>query len=121
MTFRAKWDAPHPVIGSLTPRASWVRAYPADTGSFNEFQIPTMKGLARVRGDHLEILAIVADQPNQGDCGRFLAACMESYTMVTVWEVLNTDLAEMLDRRGFVVVHEWIDGGHFQGMRWRKP
>jgi hypothetical protein len=111
----------HPVIGALRPYTTYAALFGDTSSPFDEFETATMQGLAWVRGDRLDILAIGAKTPGRGDCGRFLAACMKAYQTIVVWDVLNSDLAQMLERRGFV--NDWqYDGGASQPvMIWRAP
>lgn len=106
------------MIGALKPHWAGV----ALATDFDEFDTPTMNGLARVVPGtaHLEILAISAKHPGRGDCGRFFAECMKHYDIVRVWDVLNGDLAEMLERRGFKYVTRWMDREMVDGYEWSR-
>lgn len=109
----------HPVIGELAPHWAGI----ALGTNFDQFNTPTMNGLARVvrDGQRLELLAVAANHEGRGDAGRFLAACQAQYATVCVWDVMNHRLAEMLERRGFRPVVEWVDGELTDGFRWDHP
>src|SRR5574341_1865509 len=82
---------PVPVLGSLRPHFEEWCAF--DTG--------LVHGLAQVRGERLDLVAIVAHFEGQGDVGRFLAACQAAYQLIYIWEIVNPVLAGMPERRGF--------------------
>lgn len=104
----------HPVIGETIP---WR---PELGDVFQAFSTPTIHGLAFVKGDRLDILAVSASNPGHGDFGRFLRECMKSYRTIGIWEIWNGSLAAMLRRYGFRDVKEVIDADLCTGMRWDK-
>lgn len=108
---------PHPVLGHLCPMPRPMMDVLGDTG-FDEFVLPAVRGLARVEGGRLDILAIDANRPGQGDGGRFLAACMDAYSEIRVLHITNPRLEEMLARRGFEAFTRYEDGEVLTGMRW---
>jgi hypothetical protein len=85
-----------PVLGELDRAYDWF-----GTG-FLGFETTTIHGLARVVGGvHLELLAVWAMDPGQGDVGRFLDACQRAYESITVLEIANERFESYLQRRGF--------------------
>ena len=104
----------HPVIGATAPFA------PEFNPMFESFRTETIHGLAAVRGDRLDILAVAAVNPGHGDFSRFLDECQKNYETIGIWEIWNGSLAVMLRRRGFVDVREVLDGDLVSGMRWDK-
>lgn len=104
----------HPVIGALTPFASTIDPM------FESFHTGTIHGLASVKGERLDILAVAAVNPGHGDFSRFLDQCMKSYRTVAIWEIWNGSLASLLRRRGFRDVREELDGDLVVGMRWDR-
>lgn len=97
----------HPVVGALH---AMVPAYDFGTG-FLGYWTDTMHGLAKVDGDRIDLLVIIAHRPGRGDCGRFLAALMAAYSTIVVHETYSDELAAMLLRRGFVETHD-VGGEH---------
>jgi hypothetical protein len=104
----------HPVVGALTPFAAQLAPM------FQAFHTETVHGLAAVRSDRLDILAIAAVNPGHGDFARFLDECQRNYQTIAVWEIWNGSLALYLKRRGFREVREELDGDLVNGMRWDK-
>jgi N-acetylglutamate synthase-like GNAT family acetyltransferase len=94
----------HPVIGALLPFAEQLAPM------FQAFHADTVHGLAAVRNERLDILAVVAVHPGRGDFGRFLDECQKNYQTIGIWEVWNGSLALYLKRRGFREVREELDG-----------
>lgn len=107
-----------PVLGQMRP--SFLSTIPAFDTGFDEFDTPTMHGLARVVGNHLDILAIDAHVPGRGDCGRFLAECIESYERVRILFIGNPQLDQMLRRRGWEPFVAYEDGEIIEGRQWKK-
>jgi hypothetical protein len=104
----------HPVVGTLVPYA--VQFAPM----FQAFQTGTIHGLAAVTRERLDILAVAAVNPGNGDFSRFLDECQGNYQTIGIWEVWNGSLALMLKRRGFREVREELDGDLVSGLRWDK-
>ena len=104
----------HPVIGQLSPFASQIQPM------FEAFHTTLIHGLAAVRGDRLDILAVAAVNPGHGDFARFLDECQKNYQTIAIWEIWNGSLALYLQRRGFREVREELDGDLVAGMRWDK-
>lgn len=100
-----------PVVGQLRPFMD---------DDFKMFATDTMNGLVCVRPPRIDFLAITAEVEGMGDCGRFLAACMDAYDIIGVWEIHNPKLASMLSRRGFRVEMDTFSGELIKGMMWRK-
>lgn len=85
------------------------------------FASPTgVRGLARPNGTRLDILAVNSVEMKQGRFRAFIAACKAEFTVVTVWEIWNPFLAEVLSRYGFVAVAEVEQGESLTGMRWTR-
>jgi hypothetical protein len=104
----------YPVIGATTPFAEQLGSM------FQAFHTGGVHGLAAVKGDRLDILAVAAVNPGHGDFGRFLDDCMKNYQTIGIWEIWNGSLAIMLGRRGFRAVREVLEGDLVEGMRWDK-
>jgi hypothetical protein len=102
----------HPVVGELYPFAAQL------SPMFQAFRTPSIHGLAAVRGDRLDILAVAATNPGHGDFSRFLDECQKNYQTIGIWEIWNGSLAVMLRRRGFREVREELDGDLVSGLRW---
>jgi hypothetical protein len=104
----------HPVVGALAPFAEQIAPM------FQAFRTPNIHGLAAVRGDRLDILAVAATNPGHGDFSRFLDDCQKNYQTIGIWEIWNGSLASMLKRRGFREVREELDGDLVSGLRWDR-
>lgn len=110
----------YPVVGRLTP---WPLAelIPAFSGTgFQCFETPTMQGLVNVEGGRLDILSLDAKQPGCGDCGRFLAECMKSYTHIRVLFIQSPLMDGILIRRGFTPFSVLEDGEQIEGRHWKS-
>jgi hypothetical protein len=106
--------AAHPVVGALTPFAEQLAPM------FQAFHTTRVHGLASVRGDRLDMLAVAAVNPGHGDFTQFLDECQKNYDTIGIWEIWNGSLASMLRRRGYRDVREELDGDLVTGMRWDK-
>lgn len=104
--------ARRPILGHLVPYLG---------GPFGAFETPTVWGLGWVRGDRLDLLALVAVRPGCGDVGRFLADCQAAYRVIGAWEIGSDRLRGMLERRGFQPAREVLDGELSEGMLWQAP
>lgn len=104
----------HPVVGTLTPFAEELAPM------FQAFRTGTIHGLAAVRENRLDILAVMAMNPGHGEFARFLDECQKNYETIGIWEIWNGSLAAYLKRRGFREVREELDGDLAEGMRWDR-
>jgi hypothetical protein len=103
----------HPVIGQLS-------GY--EGAEFREFITPTARGLAMVRGDRLDILAIATEHEGRGEFSRFLAKCKENYSVIGIWEIWNPILKTILARKDFHAASEVLAYGELSnGMIWEAP
>ena len=69
---------------------------------YSRFESPTgIDGLAKERGDRLDLLAFNALIPGTGQFRRFIQRCKSEYETVCIWEVWNPMLHEVLPRYGF--------------------
>ena len=89
---------------------------------YDRFGAPSgIDGLARVRGDHLELLAVFARQPGRGQLREFIRQAKGVFQVIHVWEIWNADLGATLLRYGFTP-DEQVEscGEHVRGLRWER-
>ena len=93
---------PYPVLGTVTASIVGLAGTRLDTG-FREFYVRKfkMRGLAKVEGRSLEILAIAADQPGRGHFRKFMQAVKKEYVEIVFWDVMSRVLLSVLPRYGF--------------------
>jgi hypothetical protein len=107
----------HPVIGKLKPDP--VGQY-LGTG-FEKFNTGTVVGLARVREECLEILAIATVPRRRGHLRGFVRAAQKSYRAIRFLDVFNPQLDQALARYGFdqaVIREGWT--GPLQCREWQQ-
>lgn len=93
-----------------------------DTG-FNRFRSDRfrMNGLCKITDTGIELLALYADCPGQGDFGRFLTECRNVFAEIQVLHVDNKRLESYLARRGFSWTQRYERGELITGMIWINP
>lgn len=85
---------------------------------FERFDSPSgIHGLAKVRGDNLCLLAIMAHKPRTGQFRAFITECKKEFASITIVEIWNKDLPEVLTRYGFSWAH---DAEFDEGMEWKR-
>ena len=90
-----------------------------ETG-FYDFSRGRVHGLWIDDGTHVDILAVTADRPGNGDFSHFIAALMGERRRIRFIHVGSPVLKAALLRRGFVEC-EWFHLGELvDGMRWTK-
>jgi hypothetical protein len=105
-------------LGTITPDPV---SETLGTGYFRFASIVGCVGLGRVEGDHLHILAIESKNPASGQLRAFMTCAKSEFTTITVWEVWNPALADILARYGFVrVTEETYPGESNDGWRWKS-
>lgn len=88
---------------------------------FMRFDAGPVIGLARLKGKHLEILAIESSMPGSGHFGAFVARLRTECDSITFWQIWNPWLPSVLERYGFKGVHGTdYEGKGMTGMRWKK-
>lgn len=89
---------------------------------FNRFESPDgINGLAEWRGDRIEILAVVANNPGQGNFKKFIADLKREFRTICIWEIWNPWLGDVLKRYGFTDETDIrSDGESVTGMRWDR-
>jgi hypothetical protein len=76
-------------------------------------------GLAKAKGDRLDVLAVVASMPGTGQFREFVRRAKLEYRTICVWEDWNPLVGEILNRYGFRRVTEVQDDGELlTGWRW---
>lgn len=95
--------------------AELVLGYKWLNSPFNEFIFDEtlVRGVCRIQGKHLEILAIHSDYEGEGNFARFLDFALGIFETVTFLEVMNDRLESYLRSRGGrdVVVRVQFDDG----------
>lgn len=94
--------------------------YVLNTGYYR-FESPLgLDGLARIDGDHLELLAVVTRTRREGSFRAFIAMAKEHFPAVSVWNIWNDIVRDALVRYGFKPASyvEW-DGEHVEGLQWK--
>lgn len=89
---------------------------------YQHFRSPTgCRGLACIEGDRLEILAVSATIPGQGQCRAFVADCKRAFASMIVLHVDNPVLRAALKRWGFRPYRRTNpDGEKLTGWRWTR-
>lgn len=87
---------------------------------FGAFTTDEMQGLALVRDDRLDLLALLAETPGTGQLSRFLRACQATYRVIVVYEIENLSLPFKLKHLGFHLAHEFYEGEPHFVMRWER-
>lgn len=78
-----------------------------------------MAGLAKVTGDRLDVLAVVAARAGEGKFRRFIAAAKRAFAVVAVWEDWNPIIGGALQRYGFQPATQTeADGEVIHGWQW---
>lgn len=86
-----------PVLGELREQPEHRRLT-----DFMEFRSPFgVDGLARVRGNRLEILAVISVEEGKGHFRDFVSACQQRYVGIRFWALMNPELEKALTRYGF--------------------
>lgn len=85
-------DVTAPIVGTLAPSRfpPWC-----------DFETAELYGLVHVRGDRIDVLAILAKMPRRGACRRFILKLKASYSCIVFWQVNSRILADALRRYGF--------------------
>jgi hypothetical protein len=79
-------------------------------------------GLAKWSDERLDLLAVDAHPPGQGQFRAFIAAAKQVYKTICVWEDWNPVVGEALARYSFQRETEIQgDGEVLTGWRWDKP
>lgn len=111
----------HPVVGALR---RWVRPLPtrgvSGSADFDEFETDAIVGLARVDGEAIDILSVLAKEPGQGDGGRLIDALTANYAHVRFLHVMSHHFTGMLTRRGFTPFSIHEDGEDIPGFEWKR-
>ena len=69
---------------------------------YNRFETADgMNGLAKITGERLDVLAVVASKAGDGQFRRFIAAAKRAFKIVAVWEDWNPIIGDALKRYGF--------------------
>lgn len=94
------------------------------TGYQQFFSRSGIDGLARVRENTIELLAMVSNDPGKGQFRNFIAALKKQYDAIYVWVIWNEDLIPVLERYGFetATLTEEIQGvvETVTGMKWQN-
>lgn len=90
---------------------------------FDRFSSPTgIDGLAKWTDEQLELLAVIANAPHQGQFRAFIQQAKEIWPIILVWHVHNGFLDAALARYGFQPITSECDGETVPGWRWiRQP
>lgn len=78
-------------------------------------------GLAKTSDNRLDLLALIARNPAQGQFRAFITACKDQFDVIAVWEIWNITLRAALERYGFTEETDMDCGEVQQIMVWRKP
>lgn len=109
----------YPVIGEL--RANAISEFLRSP--YKEFgPAGGIRGLASVDDDNtLNLVAILSDDPGQGNFRDFMKECKTHYPAIRVWAVLNEDLPAVLTRYGFTKGHDMgYDGKMEEVWDWKR-
>ena len=107
-------------LGQITPSPA---ADILGTG-YSRFVSPFgIDGLCRTDGRRLDLLAVIANQPNTGQFREFMEAAKQEFDEIGIWDILNPELNPVLERYGFMPAAmtdpktgEWV-----AGRKWLKP
>ena len=89
---------------------------------YNRFETADgVNGLAKITGDRLDVLAVVASRPSEGQFRRFIAAAKSAFKIVAVWEDWNPIISGALKRYGFhPATCAETDGEGNHGWQWES-
>lgn len=80
-----------------------------------------MDGLAKITGDRLDVLAVVASKAGAGQFRRFIASAKLAFKIVAVWEDWNPIVGAALKRYGFhPATCKEADGEVNHGWQWES-
>ena len=106
----------HPVIGPLRPWRG--RVYPTH---FQEFDNGLVKGLACVRDDGIEFMAVDTHCHGAGHFRDFIRDLKQHYTHIRFWAMLNGKIVAILWRYGFTSGYDASEFGEITDcMDWTK-
>lgn len=77
-------------------------------------------GLVKFNADTVEVLAIVSQEPGQGNCRAFIHQLQRCFPMVIIWHVDNPHLHAALVRYGFNRAEIPTGGATLDCMAWVK-
>ena len=107
-----------PMVAVVHPVVGQIQRYRAS--GFGEFSTKQMMGLAKVLGERIEILAVVALEQGQGHFTAFLEELRGAYEEIVFWEIMNARLERSVRRQGFVGLTGIDDGDVHTGLAWRR-
>lgn len=88
---------------------------------FCEFVCDDIRGLARITGGKVELLAVLAMDHGKGSFRALIDRCKAEYRTVEVLEIMNPILNDVLKRYGFKKFSRREgDGEKVTGWRWRR-
>ncbi|MDE2107411.1 MAG: hypothetical protein KGL39_60000 [Patescibacteria group bacterium] len=89
---------------------------------YNRFETADgMNGLAKITGDRLDVLAVVASKAGAGQFRRFIASAKLTFKIVAVWEDWNPIIGDALKRYGFhPATCTEADGEVNHGWKWES-
>ena len=80
-----------------------------------------ISGLVKVRPERLDLLAVVAERPGEGNFRAFIQQAKMEYPIICVWSIDNLTLYRALERYGFSpeveICFDWVP---IKGLRWDK-
>lgn len=77
-------------------------------------------GLARIVGNELDLLAVVAERPGCGQFRRFINAAKVKFESISIWEDWNPVVGSALAKYGFLLATRTEKGETNTGWRWEK-
>jgi len=107
----------HPAIGIILPN---IYGDVMGEEPFGQFRVHGLHGLARVRGDELDFLAIIANEPGRGAFSGLLRKCKRHYRQIRIFSILNDRFGEFLLREGFAPSRCLIGGDPEHCLVWKK-
>lgn len=111
-----RWN-PGGLLGELAAELLGQRM---DLG-FCEFVRDDVRGLARITGDKVEILAVLALEQGKGSFRALIDRCKAEYRTIEVLEIMNPMLNDVLKRYGFKKFsRRERDGEKVTGWRWKR-
>lgn len=88
---------------------------------YNRFEsVHGIDGLAKTSDSRLDLLALIATNPGQGQFRSFVAACKKQFEVIVVWQIWNPDLRAALERYGFTEETDMDCGEVHKVTVWRK-
>jgi hypothetical protein len=78
-------------------------------------------GLCRIRGDQIDLLAILSKDPGKGNFRTFIERLKKLHGVIGVWEIMEPGMNDTLKRYGFKPTRRFEKNGEIiTGWRWRK-